>query len=56
MVFTQQLVAAASQVHQQFPHRVSVADPLDKIFEISNRGASVLADRLYLILNGSGGA
>jgi len=56
MVFTQQLIAATSQVRQRFPHRVSVADPFDQVFEISNRGASGLADRLNLVLDGSGGA
>jgi len=56
VVFTQQLVAATSQVHQWFPRRVSIADPFDQIFEISNRGASVLTDRLNLVLDSSGGA
>jgi len=56
VVFTQQLVAATSQVRQGFPRRVSVADPFDQVFEISNRGSSILADRLNLVLDGSGGA
>jgi len=56
VVFTQQLVAAASQVRQRFLRRVSIADPFDQIFEISNRGASILADRLHLVLDGSGRA
>jgi len=56
VVFTQQLIAATSEVHQRFPCSVSVANPFDQVFEISNRGASVLPDRLNLVLDGSGGA
>jgi len=56
MVFTQQIIAAAPHVRQWFPRRVNVTNPFDQIFEISNCGICVLADRLNLILNGCGGA